>query len=187
MLAAPGSTATASRALADGRARCSRPREPLPSHQERSRTDTREAHGPGIHCLRAKSARGEMLTAPGSTTFAPRALADGHARCSRPREPLPSRQDADTRDAHGPGIHCLRAKSARGRTREMLTAPGSTAFAPRALADGHARCSGPGIHCLRAMSARGRTREMLTVPGSTASALRALADGHARCSTAFAP
>ena len=204
-------TALAPRALADGHARCSRPRDSLPSRQERSRTDTRDAQGPGIHCLRAKSARGrtrEMLKAPGFTAFAPTALADGHARCSRPRDSLPSRQErslTDTRDAQGPGIHCLRAKSARGQTREMLKALRFTAFAPRALADGHARCSmtrdslpsrqersrtdtrdaqGPGIHCLRVKSAGGRTREMLKAPGFTAFALRALADGHARCSEA---
>ena len=90
-----------------------------PLRQERSRTDTREAHGPGSHCLRAKSARGqtrEMLKAPGFTVFAP------------------ERSRTDTRDAHGPG---------------------SNAFAPRALADGPARCSqAPGATSFAAKRSR---------------------------------
>ena len=183
-----GATAFALRALATGHAKCSQPRDPLSSRPERSRTDTRGAHGPGSHCHCAKSACGqarEMLTAPGATVFAPRALADGHARCSRPREPLPLRQErsrADARDAHGPRNPCHCAKSARGRTREMLTAPGATAFAPGALADRHARCSRPREPLPPRQSARGWTREMLTAPGATAFAPGALADRHARCS-----
>ena len=108
-------------------------RDSLPSHQERSRTDTRDAQGPGIRSLRAKSARGrtrEMLKAPGI-----HCLRAKSAR-GRTRETLKA-----------PGISSLHAKSARGRTREMLKAPGSTAFAPGTLADGTRAVQDPGNRC----------------------------------------
>ena len=51
------------------------------------------------------------------------ALADGHARqLLLAQSPRQERSRTDTRDVQGPGILSLCAKSARGRTREMLKA-----------------------------------------------------------------
>ena len=164
------------RALADGHARCSRPRESLcfcRRPAQRSRTDTRDKLFSG-HSPTAKSARGrtcERLKAPGilcfcsgqhsargriretntpASTVSPlRALADGHARCSRPRR--------------------LRAERRIHRAPRLWTGHSTRApvWANLALADGHARktFAGTARRTHPAQSARGRAHRMLKASG----------------------
>ena len=157
-------------------------------YQERSRMTTRDAQGLGIQC----QVRGSLARATAAGTISlPRALADEHARSSRPRDSLPLLADSHarataagtipyqersrmtTRDAQGLGIHCQCSRKASRE--QLLLAP--SPYQERSRMNTR-DAQGLGIHRQCSRTATREQHLLAQVPA------RALADEHARGSKA---